>query len=47
MIGGLAISSIIYILANIAYFTVLTPEEVLETDAVATVRYSRCPLSDV
>ena len=31
----------IYLLANFAYFTVLTPAEILASDAVAVVRYSK------
>lgn len=37
VIGGLVIASIVYILANIAYFTILLPEDILNSDAVATV----------
>ena len=29
--------TVIYVLANVAYFTVLTPQELLESNAVAVV----------
>ncbi|CAJ0959707.1 unnamed protein product, partial [Mesorhabditis belari] len=36
VIGGLTIATIVYILANIAYFAVLLPDEILDSNAVAT-----------
>lgn len=35
---SLTIVTLIYVLANIAYFTVLTPSEMITSDAVAVVR---------
>ena len=37
--GGLTVVAITYILTNIAYFSVLTPEQILESNAVATVNF--------
>ncbi|CAJ0939346.1 unnamed protein product, partial [Mesorhabditis belari] len=34
--GGLTMASIIYLLANISYFTILNPQALLDSDAVAT-----------
>uniref|UniRef100_A0A0N5AJM1 Amino Acid Transporter n=1 Tax=Syphacia muris TaxID=451379 RepID=A0A0N5AJM1_9BILA len=36
VVGGLLISTVIYLLTNIAYFVILTPKQMLESAAVAT-----------
>ncbi len=35
---GLTISTVIYLLANVAFFTFLTPREVMNSNVVAFVR---------
>lgn len=37
VVGGLLICIIIYLLTNIAYFAILTPQQMLDSSAVATV----------
>lgn len=37
--SGLPLVTIIYVLANIAYFIVLSPNEIIESNAVAVVCY--------
>ncbi|CAI4232032.1 unnamed protein product [Auanema sp. JU1783] len=41
VLGGLFISSVIYVMANIAYFSVLSPEDIIQSDAVATLFLQR------
>ncbi|KAK6047826.1 amino acid permease [Cooperia oncophora] len=36
VLSGLFVSAIIYVLANVAYFAVLTPQQILDSSAVAT-----------
>ncbi|XGW27356.1 hypothetical protein V3C99_007729 [Haemonchus contortus] len=36
VLGGLLVSALIYVLANVAYFAVLTPQQILDSSAVAT-----------
>ncbi|PIC36061.1 hypothetical protein B9Z55_015198 [Caenorhabditis nigoni] len=35
-LGGLCISAVIYVLVNVAYFAILTPQEIIDSSAVAT-----------
>uniref|UniRef100_A0A8R1EPK2 Uncharacterized protein n=1 Tax=Caenorhabditis japonica TaxID=281687 RepID=A0A8R1EPK2_CAEJA len=37
-LGGLIISAVIYVLVNVSYFAILTPQEIIDSSAVATVR---------
>lgn len=37
MVASLTFIIIVYLLANVAYLTALTPEEILSSDAVAAV----------
>ena len=37
---SIPIVTIIYVMTNIAYFTVISPAEVAQSDAVAVVRYT-------
>ncbi|EFO97794.1 hypothetical protein CRE_15915 [Caenorhabditis remanei] len=40
-LGGLVISAVIYVLVNVSYFAILTPQEVIDSDAVATTFIQR------
>ncbi|KAF1754311.1 hypothetical protein GCK72_020871 [Caenorhabditis remanei] len=40
-LGGLVISAVIYVLVNASYFAILTPQEVIDSDAVATTFIQR------
>ncbi|CAI5449769.1 unnamed protein product [Caenorhabditis angaria] len=40
-LGGLLISAVIYVCVNIAYFAILTPQEIIASDAVATTFIQR------
>ncbi|CAP30057.2 Protein CBR-AAT-8 [Caenorhabditis briggsae] len=35
-LGGLCISAVIYVLVNVSYFAILTPQEIIDSSAVAT-----------
>ena len=37
---SIMIVTVLYVLTNLAYFTVITPEQFIQTDAVASVSYS-------
>ncbi|KAK6028010.1 hypothetical protein OSTOST_05950, partial [Ostertagia ostertagi] len=39
VLSGLFVSAFIYVLANVAYFAVLTPQQILDSSAVATVPF--------
>lgn len=39
--SGILIVTVVYVLANIAYFSVLTPEEIVSSPAVVTVSLSK------
>ncbi|CAJ0587200.1 unnamed protein product, partial [Mesorhabditis spiculigera] len=45
VVGGLAVVTVIYMLTNIAYFTILLPEDILDSSAVATT-FSRRTLGN-
>lgn len=36
--------TVLYVLVNISYYTVLSPQDVLDAEAIATVRYHLFPL---
>lgn len=44
---GISLVSVCYVLVNIAYFTVMTPTELLQSQAVAVVRVSTFNLKSV
>ncbi|CAJ0914061.1 unnamed protein product, partial [Mesorhabditis belari] len=46
VIGGLSIAAITYLLVNIAYFIILTPQEILNSDVVAS-KFSEKTLGDL
>ena len=39
IIIALPLTTILYVLINVSYFTVLTPQEIINSDAVAVVSY--------
>lgn len=43
---GISLVTVCYILVNVAYFTVMTPSELLLSPAVAVVRKRQLPLSN-
>lgn len=42
IILGIPLVSVCYVMVNVAYFTVMTPSEVLSSSAVAVVRNNHC-----
>ncbi|EGT33890.1 hypothetical protein CAEBREN_28159 [Caenorhabditis brenneri] len=40
-LGGLVISAVIYVLVNVSYFAILTPQEIIDSSAVATTFIQR------
>ncbi|CAI2351011.1 unnamed protein product [Caenorhabditis sp. 36 PRJEB53466] len=40
-LGGLIISAVIYVLVNVSYFAILTPQEIIDSSAVATTFIQR------
>ncbi|CCD70188.1 Amino acid transporter [Caenorhabditis elegans] len=40
-LGGLLISAVIYVLVNVSYFAILTPQEIIDSSAVATTFIQR------